>query len=204
MRMVADHEQFVVHRVLMTSSKTVGPRSIRPRARGRPGQGRVCRSQRVEAGEVLVEAQQLPRQGEQPRPLRRSRAACLDRDLAWLRRAEPDRPGAAIAQGYRGLQRARLMIDALRGSVATPCEASVRRRSTGSPPAPAGPASLRRATRAPRQAPAGSLAESPIMPAGVPSPGSRARPAAGWPWPGGTTRHRCPGRHRGHAVRAGR
>ena len=136
MRTVADQAQFVVQIVFTTSSKTVGLRSIRPapvvtqarsgswrrprrRASGpRRGEGRARPASEAARGRRVQAFDRGPRA---------SRGPCDPRRPRTVRGALPS--SGSVSSSVQASSSIRFG-----GRSATPCEAIVRRRSTGSPP----------------------------------------------------------------------
>ena len=135
-RTVADHVQFVVQIVLTRSSNTVGLRSIRPAPAATQASVGLERGgeRRTHSGPRRGGACGGPGPRARPRAGRRSAA----------RRLEPSRPGSAPERAARPTharptRRTASNADpsgaiVFGGRSATPCDRTVRAKSTGSPP----------------------------------------------------------------------
>ena len=138
MRSVADHAQLVVQIVFTTSSKTVGLRTSRPAPAVTQERSGSPSGERVEAGEIFVEAQHVPDGRDEladwrfarRRPVTEIRALPgMPSPIRTVRGFEPGR-GTVISS-----VRASSSIS-IGGRSTSPCDSIARQRSTGSPPAP--------------------------------------------------------------------
>ena len=134
MRIVPDQAQFVVQIVFTTSSNTVGLRIHRPAPRAAQSRSGSSASSAYKRREVLVEAQHVAHRAHGP-----TRCTPFDREQPGEveRRTTVCGPGCSVSSSVRSTESIRFGSRSF-----SPCELTVRQKSTGSPPAPTSSSSI--------------------------------------------------------------